>query len=318
MQHLPRISLAVAFVAALGQVFVSAPAFAQPPQPRRVEVPTPGEFVLPAQIESIDAEAKTVAMRNAKIAPGTTPIVTPEGATQVQMVAGELEIVPLAVGAPVIRLEPALASGDLKIGDIVSLLGQKAAPGHLRLQRGDIEPDMMQREALRPAPPTPRSVARYNSKAEYFRVVALSPLTLRKGGEPTPGKEESVLNVPFTNGPNSLPIGTLSVGTIEGGFTLSYQRGNLKPVADIGPANKDLRRYIPLKEGTDFPVVTENYVVTLKLTKVEGLEFDRFSALKLSDVAAGFAAGEISVSPELGESPDGKRVINRLVITDEN
>ena len=72
MQHLLRVSLAVAFVAASGQALVTVPAFAQP---RLVEPRTPEKFVLPpAQIESIDAEAKTVSLRNAKIAPGTTPI----------------------------------------------------------------------------------------------------------------------------------------------------------------------------------------------------------------------------------------------------
>ncbi len=297
MQHPFRVSLAVALAA----TSISSLSLAQPQmETRKIETRVMAEMALPsAQIESIDANARTVSLRALKPAPGVAPLETPDGGVVTKMVAGELETVPLAANAAIVRLEFALPANFLKIGDMVSLLGQIAAPGQVKIRVGGAEPNAMQREAGKPQFPgilQNLGGARYGSRVDFLQVIALNPLTLRKGSEPSKGKEESVLSVPFTNGPDSLPIGTVSVGTSEADINLKTRRGD--------------------EAGPDIPLVVANYAVTLRLTKTKGLEFDRFTALKLSDVAADFAGDMVSIVPEFSQIPNGKREITRLVVSE--
>ncbi len=262
MQHVFRAGFFVALAAPFATI-----AFAQPPivPPLRYAIPIPPPLI---QVESIDAAAKTVTLSEIKFGADRKPIPSAPFT------------VPLAANAKVLGFETGASAKQLKVGNLVTLLGQKAPEGQV--------PNLTTRDAQgfeRPLPPDLLRILgrtgsmQSGSRASEFEVVAIAPqLILRRGGEPKDkNRDAGFLRTPFSNGGDGKSVGYLSLTEAENGV------------------------------GT---------VATLLLTDTKNLEFERFLPVELAAIAASHAAGRVYIKTELGTAPDGKREVTRLVASD--
>jgi hypothetical protein len=256
MHHTTRATLALALLTAPLASPSTPHAWAQPHAVgglQRVPAYTPL-----VTVESIDATAKTVSIRESRVGPdGNITLSDPVK-------------LPLSEGAKVIISESTLPASQLKVGDTVTLLGQRAPAGAVKLFTLDANGNPM------PSPPRPGSgYIRSGHRAQEFEVIALTPnLTLRRGGIPA-DKSPNVgfLHLPFSNGNDGKPVGTLRMTEAENGT------------------------------GT---------VTTLSLTDTKDLEFDRTTPTDLAALAGPLAAGQMSLHVDLSTAPDGARSVTRL------
>lgn len=263
MQPKTRVSLCAAIIAVFLSGSVCHSVLAQETEPELLHV---GPMVMNAgALEHIDADAKAVFIRQ-----NNFPF---QRASQPNL----LVKVPIAPGAIIERLEPAILARDLKIGDVVSVLGNRVWPSEMRRGGTLNAPDGV----------------RYYSRAFYLQVVSLAPLTLQREAGPTSPAEaealprsirksmapwknerEDVIKAPFIHSPGATPTGTFSV---------------IKTAPDAASS-----------------------LLTLTLTRPEMLAFERLMPISLSDAAAQFEAGQAEVKPWFSESSDRKLQIAQL------
>lgn len=187
------------------------------------------------------------------------------------------------------RVELAIAVESLRVGDIVSLLEPKSAA------------TTNAASSLRPAYRWTQA-RRENFTALRSQVISLSPLTLRSGVLPAGAKFENGQKLIFHLGSYRNRIGTLWLGTGQ----------------EVATHSKSLRLNSK-GEVTNFSTPSVKYQVsTLQLTQPEGLEFNRYTPLNLSEVGAALAAENAYVLAILDPSPGGKQRVDSLLILDKN
>jgi hypothetical protein len=259
-----RVAVATALFAVQGLISYSAVAQPVPTQTIPAQNLTlsdgkRGIEWLPGPVQSVDAEARTVTMKVFRL--DTITIAGKMGRIKLETGKrtsdGELETIPLAPDATILRLEKALRATALQVGDTVTLLGQ---PRPTPFVNGNGQP----------IPELSPRIVRYGSKAEFFKVASLQPLTLTKGKQE--GGAE-IANLPFSIGPDSGTVGTLRVVSSEAGLS-----------------------------------------VNLTLTPNENLEFDRFTPISLSEVAASVATEKVGAVLDF-DTEHGKRQVKRLFVT---
>lgn len=187
------------------------------------------------------------------------------------------------------RVESAVAVEALRVGDIVSLLQPKsdASQSAASFQRPAYQWMHARRE---------------NFSTSRMRVISLAPLTLRSGILPDGVEIENGRKLVFHLGSYTNRIGTLWLGTGQEAIT-HHKSLKLNQKGEV----------------TNLPTSSvTTHVATLQLTKTEGLEFNRYIPLDLTEVAAALAAENSYVLATLKPSPDGKQRVNSFFVVNKN
>lgn len=255
-------------------------------------------FLEPINIESLNAGARTATLFYAPTATNPLPApsaagVSPE-AVVIATATNTLLRVPLAPDAMVVRTESLLPVSALKVGDIVTLSGQKTAYRSLPLSSMDARGGAM---------PIPSELLfrmgtelRAASRGEGFTVASLAPLMLKRLSAPTMTQPGDALTLPFPDGSEAMRVGALMI------------------MAE--PSNTALTTALDSGLSAAKMFAPSRYVSTLTLTKTDNLVFDRLMPMSLSEASAALAARSLDLRAEFGVASDGQLVINRLVASD--
>jgi hypothetical protein len=176
----------------------AAPA-AAPPVPKPAARP---QFPL-IQVESIDATARTVSLREFQFGPNGKPL------------PAEIITIPVSANTAILYSESGLVASQLKVGDTVTLIAVSPLPDSMELGVTD---EAGKRKPL--AMDIRKSLRLLNAEARDFEVIALKPtLTLRHGGAPADKNPDATfLRLPFSKARDKEPVGLLTQALDEDGM----------------------------------------------------------------------------------------------------
>lgn len=236
--------------------------------PDKPTLPAIPAFPLGLQLIAVDSGVNTVTLMEHKIV--KTEVLA--HGTRLTFAPGDKITVPIAPSTELAQIEHALRGNELEVNDVVSMLGQR-------------RPAYLSRAGARG-----NTVERYNIKAEMLKVMAVTPLQLQWGATNSK-KTLQVLRVPFNNGPNAEPSGTLTIAT---------------------GADPDREEPLPPSNALHAVPVNQGMMsFTLSIDIPANVEFDRFKTLKILDIANALAA-HLPIDVDTTRLPGGQLEVNRI------